>query len=115
MHFCHENPRFSERYKVWYDAHTPKGKQREREREREIALSRIQLHYKIIHKKFSFSCDNNRHKVNIGNCLPVNHYDVITFHWKSSVTRGGIIQVTGGSSADPLQSAAGLKYSAVGL
>ena len=39
MHFCHENPRFcmvveslfSERYKIWYDAHTPKGKQRERE------------------------------------------------------------------------------------
>ena len=30
-------------------------------------------------------------------------------------TRGGIIQVTGGSSADPPQSAAGLKYSAVGL
>ena len=30
-------------------------------------------------------------------------------------TRGGIIQVTGGSSADPPQSAAGFKYSAVGL
>ena len=50
-----------------------------------IVIKRFtQNDYKIIHKKILFSCDNNRHKVNIGNCLHVNHYDVITFHWKSS-------------------------------
>ena len=50
-----------------------------------IVIKRFtQNNYKIIHKKNLIFCDNNRHKVNIGNCLPVNHFDVITFHWKSS-------------------------------
>ena len=50
-----------------------------------IVIKRFtQNNYKIIHKKILFSCDSNRHKVNIGNFLPVNHYDAITFHWKSS-------------------------------
>ena len=50
-----------------------------------IVIKRFtQNNYKIIHKNILFSCDSNRHKVNIGDCLPVNHYDVITFHWKSS-------------------------------
>ena len=51
-----------------------------------IVIKRFtQNNYKIIlTQKILFSCDKNRHKVNIGNCLPVNHYDVITFHWKSS-------------------------------
>ena len=81
-----------------------------------IVIKRFtQNNYKIIHKKILFSCDNNRHKVNIGNCLPVNHYDVITFHWKSSANPQWNYTGNRRIVADPPQSAAGLKYYAVGL